>query len=323
MIRKDVVVMKEFPLGTYIKKRRKDLGISQEELSEGLCAVSTLSRIENNQQNPSRNLTRHLLERLGLSKDRFFALWDQEDIAAEALVREISNDTIRWRRAQNTDQPEMRQKILEKMGRLENLADLDDPSTRQFVLAQQALLGGPEGPYGFEQRLSMQLDALRLTCPKFNLEDFQRGYYTIDETELITQIAQTHSLFGQKRRAVDIYRQLLWYIEKHNKELAGYASHFCLVTHNYAICLDAEKRYMDAIEIAERGRRACIDYGDYHFLPGFLAIQAECWYFLGENRQSRELYTQAYYMYKAYEDEANRKIIQREIQKHLGIKLPE
>lgn len=144
-----------------IKKRRKDLGISQEELSEGLCAVSTLSRIENNQQNPSRNLTRHLLERLGLSKDRFFALWDQEDIATDALVREIRRDMICYRRAMTADKPQIQENIRVKLEELERIADPDDLSARQFLLAHQALLGGPEGAYGFEKRLAMQLEALR------------------------------------------------------------------------------------------------------------------------------------------------------------------
>lgn len=62
--------MEEFKLGTYIKKHREELGMSQEDLCGGLCAVSTLSRIENNQQDPSRRLTMSLLERLGLPRDK-------------------------------------------------------------------------------------------------------------------------------------------------------------------------------------------------------------------------------------------------------------
>ena len=57
--------MNEFEIGTYIKKRRLELGMSQEKLCEGLCSVPNLSRIENNQQDPSRSLTRQLFERLG------------------------------------------------------------------------------------------------------------------------------------------------------------------------------------------------------------------------------------------------------------------
>ena len=75
--------MNEFKIGMYIKKRREELGMSQEELCEGLCAVSSLSRIENNQQDPSRNLTKNLLERLGLPMEKFTAFWNQKDITKE------------------------------------------------------------------------------------------------------------------------------------------------------------------------------------------------------------------------------------------------
>lgn len=165
----------------------------------------------------------------------------------------------------------------------------------------------------------MQLEAIRLTCPKFDPEDFQRGRYNMDESRLINQIANTCSQGGQRKRAIDIYCQLLWYIEKYDKELVEYASIFCLVAHNYAIDLGKETHYSKAIEIAEQGQKTCLNYGEYQFLPGFLAIQAECYYFLGENIKSRELYLQAYYVYKAFGDETNREIMQRNMKEYFGI----
>ena len=44
--------MNEFKLGTYIRKRREELGISQEELCEGFCSVPNLSRIETTSRTP-------------------------------------------------------------------------------------------------------------------------------------------------------------------------------------------------------------------------------------------------------------------------------
>lgn len=298
------------------------MGISQEELSEGLCSVSTLSRIENNQQNPTRSLTRQLLERLGLSRERFFALWDQEDIATEALTREIRRGMIHYRRALTADRPRIQEDIRAKLDELEGIVDPEDLSARQFLLSHQALLGGPEGPYGFEKRLSMQLEAIRLTCPRFDPEDIQRGHYSMAESALINQIAQTYSRFGQRKKAIDIYRQLLRNIEKNSKELAEYADYFCLIAHNYAIDLGMEKRYSESIEIAERGRRTCLYYGDYQFLPGFLAIQAECWYFMGDEEKSRRLYLQAYHIYEAFEDESSQEIMRKEMKEHLSMVLP-
>lgn len=314
--------MKEFKFGTYIKKRRKELGISQEDLCEGLCSVSTLSRLENNQQTPSRSLARQLLERLGLPKNRFIALWDQQSISAEALVREIRNDIVHYCRLREEERIDVYNEIQEKLIELEEIVDLDDRSAQQFILANRAFLGGFAGLYTVHEKLSIQLKAIRLTCPKFDPDNFRTGHYSMDEIRLINQIAQTLSELGERKKAIDIYYQLIWNIEKNNKELAGYASQFCLVSHNYAIILTLEKRYADAIDIAEKGRKFCLLYGKYQFLPGFLTIQAECAYFLGETEKSKRLYFQAYYIYEAFEYEANQEIVKRELKDYLNAEIP-
>ena len=315
--------MNEFKLGTYIKKRREELRISQEELCEGFCSVSSLSRIENNQQDPSRNLTKNLLERLGLPKDRFLALWDQKGISVGALVREIRSDMIRYERTLANNRQNVQDSIREKLTELEKLVDSDNRSAQQFLLAQQAVIGKLEGPYSPSEKLSMQLEAIQMTCPKFDPEDFRRGHYSLDETRLINQIAWSYSQLGELKRATDMYDQLLKYVEKNDRELAGYAAHFCLISHNYAIILGMEKRYSDAIEIAEKGRCLCISKGSYQLLPGFLAIQAECYYHLGKTEKSKGLYLHAYYIYSGYEDAANREIMRQEMKERLDIEMPD
>lgn len=314
--------MDEFKLGTYIKKRREELKISQEDLCEGLCAVSSLSRIENNQQAPSRHLTKNLLERLGLPMDRFTALWDQKSISVGALTREISNDMVQYRKTRREDRSLVRNQIQKKLEQLEATIAPDDRSVQQFILTNQAVLGPAEGPYSARDRLKLELEAIRLTCPRFDPEDFRQGHYTMNETRLINQIAKSYSEAGEKKRAIDIYRQLLWYIKKNGKELAGYAGQFCLVAQNYAIDLGTEGYYTDSIEIAEQGRKTCLKYGNYQFLPGFLATQGACYYFLGEKEKSEEQYRQAFHVYAAFEDETNREIIRLEMIEYLGIEMP-
>lgn len=315
--------MNEFKLGTYIRKRREELGISQEELCEGFCSVPNLSRIENNQQDPSRNLTKNLLERLGLPKDRFLALWDQKGISMGALVREIQDDMILYERTPQEGQPNLRNSILEKLSELEKVIEPNDRSARQFLLAQQAIIGRTDRPYSPSEKLEMQLEAIRMTCSKFDPEDFQRGHYSLDETRLINQIARTYSHLGERKRATDMYDQLLKYVRKNHQDLIGYVTHFCLIAHNYAINLGMGKRYSEALEIAEEGRRLCIYRGKYQFLPGFLAIQAACYYFLGETEKSKELYLHAYYIYNAYGDVVNREVMRQEMREYLSIEMPE
>lgn len=315
--------MEEFKIGTYIKKRREELQISQEELCEGLCAVSSLSRIENNQQDPSRRLTINLLERLGLPQDRFVAFWGQKDVTIGALMREIQDDIVQHRRASQVNRPQIAEQLRENLDKLAAAVDPDDNNAQQFLLANRTQLGWQEGIYTIDKRLSMQLEAIRLTCPKFDPEDCLHGRYNMNEYRLINQIANTYSEAGQRKKAIDIYCQLLNNLEKNCQELGSYPSMFCLIAHNYSIELGRERRYLESIELAERGTKICRFYGNYQLLPGFLAIQAESTYFLGKEIESRELYLQAYYIYKAFGDGLNLERMRQEMKERLDIDMPE
>ena len=61
--------MKEFPIGEVIRQRRMELGLTQEELCEGIYEPPTMSRIETGRQTPSRTKLNVLLQRLGLQDE--------------------------------------------------------------------------------------------------------------------------------------------------------------------------------------------------------------------------------------------------------------
>lgn len=313
--------MNEFAFGTFIKKRRKELGMSQEKLCEGFCSIPNLSRIENNLQEPTREMARNLLGRLGLSGEHFFSLWTNLDIDTGALVREIRANLVKYRQSSNADRIRIKLVILEELSELEKQTNPEDRVIKQFLLSHRAILGEPGRAYRTEEKLAMQLEAIRLTCPQFDPVDFRDRYFTMDESTLINQIANTYAALGDRKRAIDIYRQLLWYTEKNFKELSEYPNHFCLIAHNYAIDLTLESRFPDAIEVAEHGRKVCLKYVDYQFLPGFLAIQAECLYFLNKEEESKKLYLKAYNLYEAFEDQINMDNMRREVKKHLRIEI--
>ena len=53
--------MNVYFLGEYIKKQREKLGLTQEQVCEGICEQVTLSRLENGRQTPSRTRVNALL----------------------------------------------------------------------------------------------------------------------------------------------------------------------------------------------------------------------------------------------------------------------
>lgn len=211
---------------------------------------------------------------------------------------------------------------MEQLQRLESLAEKEDTITQQLFLSYKALLGREDGPYSLEERLEMQLTALRLTVPKFDLEQLGGRRYSLDETQLMNQIAGTYSINGDHSKALRLYEQLFDYANKCSDRLSTYANYLTLTAHSYSRELGLQKYYYKAIEVAEQGKRVSMDYGYYQYLPGLLAIMGECYYQLGEEEKSKKLCVQAHYLYEVLGDERNLNIIDPDIQKRFGITFP-
>ena len=116
-----------------------------------------------------------------------------------------------------------------------------------------------------------------------------------------------------------MYSRLLRYVQTHNSNITQSTGQRVRVAYNYARELDACQLYKDAIEIADLCRQTCINYGHYQFLPGALHIMAECYHFTGDDEKSRDLYLQAYGIYKATGNERDLQFLKEDVQAQLGI----
>ena len=59
--------MDQIKIGKFIAALRKDKGLTQEQLCEGICSVKSLRRAEKGQTDMQRETLKKLLNRLGLS----------------------------------------------------------------------------------------------------------------------------------------------------------------------------------------------------------------------------------------------------------------
>lgn len=295
--------MKNVFLGEYIKQRRLDLGLTQEQLCDGICEPVTLSRLENGKQTPSRNRINALLQRLGLPDDRYFALLSKNELEMEALQKEIvaCNAT---------------EKVPEGF---EKLADPDDQIAQQFALRSRVLLGRLDGRYTPLEQIDLLMQAIQLTVPRFDLESIESFLYTRDEITIINQIGLAYSDAGQNKKAAEIYYQLLKYVRKHFKETITSIGVLPLVLYNYARVLDLCGRYEEGAALAKEGREACIQYGHYQVLPRCLEIEAECRHFMDDDEISKELYYQSYYLCKVIGYQIGLEVVKKEAKEYLNI----
>ena len=108
-------------------------------------------------------------------------------------------------------------------------------------------------------------------------------------------------------------------MKKHYSEgMSRYAGKFALVAHNYTNELFLAGRYDDALEVAELGRKACVEYANYQFLPGLLDLMGGCWFYKGDLEKCREYYRCAYYLYKVIGNDRDRLLLERDAKKRLG-----
>lgn len=305
-------IMKSFFIGEMIRQRRMELGLKQNELCQGICEPTTMCRIESGKQTPSLNQLKVLLQRLGLPDERYYAIVSKNEMLISDLQTEIVSSNV-FRDPQRG---------LPKIEELEKIADPDDRPIRQFILRSKVLLGKIENgqivPYTNDEKLDMLFEAIRLTSPNFDIDAICDGLYSVDEVKVINQIALIYSQLEQREKVIDIYRQLLAYIENHFQNTGQFGSLFSLVAFNYVRELDLVGRYTEAIEIAEIGWKACVQHKQYRMLSSIIAAIAECYHFLNQDEKSKAYYRQALYLFKAIDNKRSLRIITDEAKKYFG-----
>lgn len=302
--------------GEMLKERRTELGLTQESVCDGLCSPVTMSRIENGTQNPSKSTLTALLQRLGLPGESCYALVSGKEAEMDRLQTEITSCNVR----------EDPQAGLEKLERLDELNNDRDPIVKQFVLRARAILGRKEGdaivPYTPQEELELLEQAIRLTVPKFDGKNLSRRLYSTGEIKLLNQMAITYYNAGEKETALEFYRQLLALCEGDFEESRKKEGIMTLIAGNYTRLLCLERRFEEALGVANKGIKVCREYGQGWMLPHLLSYVAESYCFLGNVEKSCELYRQAYYVFLAYDDKKNAYIIQEDAKKFLKLDLP-
>ena len=308
--------MYNYHIGEYIKRKREEKEIKQDELCYGICDRSTLSRIERGKQEPSYYILKALLQRLGISEDRCQILMGAQEFEIAELQREIIADNVRKDFSS----------ALKKIRRLEELSQsAENPLLQQFILRVRAAAGYEENgerlDYDNPTQRKMLIQALELTCPGITMENVGSFLLSEDEAKIINQIAITYSEEGNRRQAIEIYRQLIRYVQSHFAGCEVGQVMLPLTAYNYSRLLGQERRYEEAIEIAELGRQCCVKYNKCRFLGGLLFNIAYCLHDLGKDVESMELMIQSYYVNKAMDRTRSCEVVRKYAKETLKLEI--
>lgn len=184
-----------------IRIRRKMLGMTQEELCQGICSVKTIKRLESRRTSPQKAIVAKLFERLGLSG----ALTRTELVTgnpeATKLAEKISElyNRYRFHEADALFQ------------QLKQLISVEIKSNQQNLLRLEILMQWKTGKLEPDEARKQLQTALELTVPYGSFLKEGEKYLTYEEQSCIQNMMQTMSSEEEEflicmRRFEEIYQ---------------------------------------------------------------------------------------------------------------------
>lgn len=192
--------MENYFIGTIIKEYRTRLKISQEELCFGLCAVSTLSRIESGAQVPGRKLVEALFSKMGMNKSVPVTKVDFQRENIEYKVNAlVANGDF---------------KIFDLLEEYKNCGDGLDTLETQFYLFFKTMAEDFFNHDG-KKALRKYEEALKLSIKDYELHSLPHArLLTKTELLILNNISRTFYFIGEKEMAIELMEFLRAYFEK-------------------------------------------------------------------------------------------------------------
>ena len=186
-----------FSMKDVLRIRREMLGLTQEQLCEGISSVKSLRRAEKGQTDMQRETLKKVLNRLGLSGQMQWSRLITSDREAIRMAEELA-DYINDRKFS------VASKQLES---LKSRIDLDIPQNKQYFLEKQALLEFEQGKVTREEFVKMEKEALECTLRAENLYRKENVYLTEQEITCIRN--SWRGMEGkEKRELIDLIFRL-------------------------------------------------------------------------------------------------------------------
>lgn len=283
--------MQNLRIGDVIKARRKELGMTQEELCNGIIEPSTLSRLENNTHFPKTLQLQAIISRLGLPLERFMVLTTK----GEFEVLEACNDIIELNIVGEFD------KAYELVCELEQTVKDLAPATLQFIKRCKLIIQKSKGMSN-DDFIREMTEVIRITIPNFTEDRIEDFMLNNEELKCITNIAHAYAQKGERRHAISIYQRLLKVINKNYLSTEEKARCIPPISASLSKYLYYENRFEEAVEVADVARVLCIRRRQTKVLPDLLMYKARALYRLGETSEATELFKQAYYLFLAVEN---------------------
>lgn len=299
----------KFKFGEVIRRERIKQGITQQALSDGICTMGWLSKIELGMSTPAPWLFELLMNRLGKSAEPYILLRTDYEMQLFNLKREIEG---LWRLKK-------RHEGKEKLEQFNVLREPDNLIDKQFALLYRASFYDEE--FGLEGELKLLEEALYVTQPKFDYSNLDRMLLTIEEVVILHNIGNVFSSKGNLGVAVTLWKHLVSIIEKPKYTERLKRTIYATLCVNVASTLGRLGFDMECIHYCDMGLKFSVQNNVLTSYPNLLYNKAWSMALLGNRNESIQLFKESYYISSSMENKSRMKenILKAEDKFHMKI----
>jgi len=251
--------MGRYRLGDIIRMTRKSLSITQEQLSEDICSVETLSRIETGKQNPSRDVYELLMERMGRIRDRAYSILSVSDFKVLEKMQ-LFEEAIRsfdFHRAEY-----ILEEILKKPGN----TNMD----KQFIIRAKCLVNYRLGRISTDEFLEELQKAIRITIPKYGEISLVNWPLTYNETNIILNISTAYAEKNDYQKGIGILEEAYSALKQSYMDEEQRITMQVIIFNNLSKWYGLIEDHQKAIEATTQGIKICKEYKISSVLPNLL-----------------------------------------------------
>lgn len=296
-----------YPMGEAIRRIRESRGMTREELSDGICEIGTLKRIECGRQVPSRANFIALMERLGKNGNRYLPFIHSNDIEMYLKREKLENMLARG-------------KIKEAeiyLIEFEQKLDLRDKINLQFVKQIRVLIEYSQRKINRESRRSGLMEALCCTIPEYREGDALNGFFSHYEIRLFCNLALSFKKENKFDTAIDMLQQLERYFAETRIDQNERAENEVFVLLTFAMTLEKMGRLEEGLRFNEQARRLSVRMNKVEKLPIIINNIAEDKEMLGEESEvCLDFYLQAYFVAELCGEHGMMEITRRHIKEY-------
>lgn len=261
-------------LGDTLRQLRKQKGLSQEELAEGICSPVSVSRIENGNQIPSQPVLEALLEKLGTGLYQICSVYYRSEKQQD--FEERSQGIINLADEENMDQ------AWQQLAQLQKDCPDDTRSRQLFQLVEATLRlqchdTDPEN-YPLEGTMELAQKALALTRPNFDYENFSNSVLTIFEVDLLHIIVAVLAGMDRNMDAFRLGERLYAALKRHESDVISYERAEINVVRNLGAILAKMKMYQDALQYIDEAETLSLKHNEHSLLVMIELTRAKIYY---------------------------------------------